>query len=231
MMSEAGGTGRGDHTSRSGEGAASVPPTRSRRVWLAAGVMAVALAAAAFFLVPRGSASPAVSPSPAATSADSSSSPQPTGSPAATDSSEPPDPDAGDVAPEAPAVSPLVPAQAEGISVALTKFESVTGEVVVPGEVQAAAVRVTVDITNTGDAALDLNLVVTNAYMGDTRDPAETYQQPGGAPVSGSLAPGESAQGVYLFRIPEDRRADVTFVVDYRAGQPALTWRGPIPPS
>ena len=109
------------------------------------------------------------------------------------------------------------------------KFENVTGQVVGPGDVEAPAVRVTVDITNTGSSPLDLNLVVMNAYMGEGRDPAETYEQPGGQPVSGSLDPGDTATGVYLFRIPEDRRDDVTFVVDYHAGEPAIAFRGEVP--
>ncbi len=104
-----------------------------------------------------------------------------------------------------------------------------TGEVVGPGDVAAAAVRVTVEITNTGSDPLDLNLVVMNAYMGPERDPAETYEQPGGDPVNGSLESGKTATGVYLFRIPEDRRDDVTFVVDYHAGEPAIAFRGQVP--
>jgi hypothetical protein len=90
-------------------------------------------------------------------------------------------------------------------------------------------VRVTVEISNTGTKDLNHDLVVLNAYMGPQRDPAETYQQPGGDPVNGSLAPGKKATGVYLFRIPEERRDDVTIVVDYHAGEPAIVFRGEVP--
>ncbi len=52
--------------------------------------------------------------------------------------------------PELTPVDPEEPGEAEGIEASLVKFESVTGEVVGPGDVAAAAVRVTVEITNTG---------------------------------------------------------------------------------
>ena len=59
-------------------------------------------------------------------------------------------PDDSNPFPELPPVAPEEPGEAEGIEASLVKFESVTGEVVGPGDVAAAAVRVTVDITNTG---------------------------------------------------------------------------------
>lgn len=208
---------------------------RRRGLWVA-GIVAAAIAIAAIVwgvaVAPRdaGQASATDSPSssgtPAATpSPDDSASQTPTPDPSTPAATADPD----DPFPEQSPVAPEETGSADGISVDLTKFESVTGEVVGPGDVEAAAVRVTIDITNTGDDPLNLDLVVMNAYMGAQRDPAETYEKPGGQPVSGSLAPGKTATGVYLFRIPEDRRDDVTFVVDYHAGMPAITWRGQVP--
>lgn len=213
--------------------APKVAMSRNRLImWIVGGVvvLAVIITAIVFAVMPRESvATPTASPS-------GSSSPDPasSASPAATAATATPDPSESAVVdpgpfPELDPVAPQEPGSADGIAASLVKFESVTGEVVGPGDVEAAAVRVTVEITNTGTTALDMNLVVVNAYMGEQRDPAETYEQPGGSPVSGSLAAGKTATGVYLFRIPEDRRDDVTFVVDYRAGLPAITFRGPVP--
>jgi hypothetical protein len=190
----------------------------------------------AFALMPRDSsaetapsASATASPRPSESGTPSeAASPVPLESPGAP-SPSPSAPAEADPFPELAPVEPEQPGSADGITASLTRFESVTGEVVGPGDVAAAAVRVTVDITNTGTNPLDLNLVVVNAFIGEERDPAETYEQPGGDPVNGSLAPGETATGVYLFRIPEDRRDDVIFVLDYRAGLPAITFRGPVP--
>lgn len=230
-----------DDTTMSPEGADAPPQAadaRRRRTLIIVGI-AVAVVAAlllAWALAPRGAGTPGAATSPTATAPGTgttpSSTPDASETPAVTpsESSSPaPTADPGDPFPEQSPVAPTDPGSAAGISVKLTKFESVTGEVVGPGDVAAAAVRVTVDITNTGSEPLDLDLVVMNAYMGEQRDPAETYEKPGGQPVNGSLEPGKTATGVYLFRIPEDRRGDVTFVVDYHAGQPAITWRGQVP--
>lgn len=209
--------------------------TRKRTIaWIAGGVVAAAVVATVivFAVMPRdataepgatASSSPGSSASPSESASPGSSDPAESAAPAETTAP------GADPFPELEPVAPQEPGQAQGITASLVRFESVTGEVVGPGDVAAAAVRVTVDITNTGTSPLDLNLVVMNAYMGAQRDPAETYEKPGGQPVNGSLAPGDTATGVYLFRIPEDRRDDVTFVVDYYAGQPAITFRGPVP--
>lgn len=212
------------------KGAPAESGSRKRTAWILGAVAVVVLVIVAVLLargIPSSSsgASPTALTSPTSTATPGGATEAPTSpSPDASDGPSDPIP-----VPELAPVAPQQPATAPGIQVALTSFESVTGEVVVPGEVEAAAVRVTVQISNTGQAPLDLNLVVVNAYMGDQRDPAETYQQPGGIPVSGSLDPGATVSGVYLFRIPEDRRSDVTFVVDYRGDEPALTWRGTVP--
>lgn len=206
---------------------------RSRRIWGIVAILVVMVLVVWWIAVSTSSRTPDAAATSSPLDSASAHSSGPPASDGATPAPEPSDENGGNVDPgafpELPPVSPDQPAQADGIRADLTDFESVTGEVVVPGEVQAAAVRVTVQITNTGSAPLDLDLVVVNAYIGPDRDPAATYQQPGGEPVSGSLDPGATATGVYLFRIPEDRRSDVTFVVDYRGGEPALTWRGQVP--
>lgn len=207
-----------------------------RQIWLivAAALVVIALIGWLIAATSQGApeTSPAGVPSSGATVSPSEGVSSPSGSvapPATEDTPEATAPADPGAFPELAPVAPDQPAQADGIRAQLTGFESVTGEVVVPGEVQAAAVRVTVQITNTGASPLDLDLVVVSAYIGAERDPASTYQQPGGEPVAGPLDPGATATGVYLFRIPEDRRSDVTFVVDYRGGEPALTWRGQVP--
>lgn len=204
----------------------------ARRKWII-GIGVVVIVAIVIWLI--AAFAPRSSPGGVGTDAPSGAAPSASSTDAETPGGEAPD-SAGGVEstddapfPELPPVAPEDTGEAPGIQVTLTSFESVTGEVVVPGEVEAAAVRVTAQITNTGDTPIDLNLLVMNAYMGEARDPAETYQQPGGVPVSGSLDPGASATGVYLFRIPEDRRSDVTIVADYQGGLPAITWRGAIP--
>ena len=209
-------------------------PQRSRRVlWIAVAVVAVVAigVGVAFAVMPRGeadgpAASGSAAPSPSSSASQSAGAESPGPESAAPEATEAPV--EANPFPEQEPVSPQDEGTADGIAARLVGFESVEGEVVGSGDVARPAVRVTVDITNTGSDAIDLNLVVLNAFMGVERDPAETYEQPGGSPVSGSLEPGATASGVYLFRIPEDRRDDVTFVLDYRAGQPAITFRGSV---
>lgn len=198
--------------------------------WIAGGAVAVLAIGTgiAFAVIPR-DAQAGPKPSGSTSSSPSSSAASEAPDPSASATPSPTPPAESNPFPELDPVAPDQPGAAEGIGAELVKFESVTGEVTGPGDVAAAAVRVTIDYTNTGTAPLDLNLIVVNGYMGAQRDPAETYEHPGGSPVSGSLEPGKTATGVYLFRIPEDRRDDVTFVVDYHAGMPAITFRGPVP--
>ena len=114
----------------------------------------------------------------------------------------------------------------DGIRVALTAIESVQGEAAQPGEVSGPAIRVTVTITNATKRAFDAGASVVNAYYGAQLTPAGTLVKPGGVPLYGRLAPGESTYGVYLFRIPVDARGDVTITVDYQSAAPTVVFHG-----
>ncbi|WP_439591354.1 hypothetical protein [Microbacterium sp.] len=205
---------------------ATTPWWRRRTTLIVAGavvvVAVIAIVVAVF--VSRGG-TPSASPSPT-DSATGTASPSPSVTP---DASAGPSPtetaDAGPF-PELPPVAPDEPSETDAATVQIAKVEHVDGEAVAPGDVAGAAIRLTIDITNTGTQPLDLGLVVVNGYMGPSLDPAEIFTKPGGSPVSGSLAPGQKATGVYLFRVPIDRQNDVTIVVDYLPGQPAIVFKG-----
>gem|GEM_PF-3472899 len=145
--------------------------------------------------------------------------------PAATPSQIPPasegvSPELEPVAPESAVAAP------GGVVVSLARLEAVDGQAVAPGEISGPAVRATVSIRNTGKSALDLEYVVVNAYTGADRTPAGAIMQPGGKPFGGSLAAGNSAEGVYLFSIEEADREDVTITVDYGVGEPVVVFQG-----
>ena len=53
-----------------------------------------------------------------------------------------------------------------------------------------------------------------------TRTPIGAFQ--------GVLAPGASAEGVYVVRVPKDARSDVTVEVGYQAGAPLLIFNGSV---
>lgn len=131
---------------------------------------------------------------------------------------------------DSPELEPVAPDSAVaapgGVTVTLAHIEAVDGQAVAPGEIGGPAVRVAVDIQNTGASPLDLEYIVVNAYTGKDRTPAGAIMQPGGKPFGGSLKPGDSAAGVYLFTVAEADREDVTITVDYGLEDPVVVFRG-----
>lgn len=124
------------------------------------------------------------------------------------------------VAPEAVVHAP------HGAVISLARIEAVHGQAKVGGEISGPAIRVSVAIRNEGGEPMDLEYVVVNAYSGQDRTPAAPIMQPGGDPFTGSLAPGEAAEGVYLFSLDESAREDVTITVDHGAGEPIVVFEG-----
>jgi hypothetical protein len=200
------------------------------RTWIVLSVLVavIALAVAAAFIVPpllSSNADP--TPNPSATPTvpprdivgPDAPRPSQTPSPAPT-ASDAPFAELTPVAPDATVVT------AEGVEISLSRIEAVQGEAALAGETSGPAIRVTVRLVNSGSDPLDLEYVTVNAYSGEDRAPAGTLMQPGGAPFEGSLASGDSADGVYLFTIPEADRKDVTITVDYLFGAPVAVFRG-----
>ena len=56
---------------------------------------------------------------------------------------------------------------------------------------------------------------------------APTTSEPA-APTSGTLDDGGTAEGTYVFRMPEDTRNAVTLTVDYEAGAPVVVFHGSV---
>lgn len=210
----------------------------ARRRWIviaavaaAAIIAVVAWSVVAAGMIPAPAASPAAGPassqsaSPASTSQPSSPATPAATPPAPPVSAAPPASDAP-VAPEAPPVDPTAPAEQAGVVVELVRVERVQGIAAAPGEISGPAVRLTVRVSNGGPAAIDAGLIVVNTYYGDARDPAPSIMQPGGEPFAGTIPPGGSAEGVYLFEGDDDQLADALVGVDAVPGQPTFTFRG-----
>lgn len=206
-------------------------PARSR-TWIVLSVLiaVIALAVAAAFIVPpllAPSGQPTPSGSPSATPTVpprdivGTDAPRPSETPSpAPSASDSPFAELTPVAPDATVVT------ADRIDISLSRIEAVQGEAALAGETSGPAIRVTVRLVNEGSDPLDLEYVTVNAYSGKDRTPAGTLTQPGGAPFEGSLAPGDSAEGVYLFTVPESDRKDVTVTVDYLLGAQVAVFRG-----
>lgn len=200
-----------------------------RRIWLWAGIalaLAVVVAIIVYVALTSGNgdetdpgAGPSSSATPTAPSGDADPSAPPTPDPAATPGTMP---ELAPVSPDAPADN------GEGLVARISAMKAVDGEAVQAGEIGGPAVQFTLSITNDTDEAIDLGLIAVNAYIGEARTPAGGLVRPGGAPFEGTLKAGDSAEGVYVYTIPEDERGDVTLTIDYRAGQPAFVFRGPV---
>ena len=116
-----------------------------------------------------------------------------------------------------------------GVTAAIVDVEAVDGVAALPGEISGPALRVTVRLTNGSAAALDLGQTLVDVTYGADRTPGLALGEPGGAPLAGSLAPGASAQGVYVFGIPVDERGQVQVTVMYDVTAPIVVFEGPAP--
>lgn len=164
-------------------------------------------------------------PSSTPTSAPPSSpSPEP-----ATPSPAEPGPAAGGtdgVPPALPAVPLDQPVEQAGITGSLVSVEAVDGQATGPGDIAGPALMVTVRLVNGTADDVPLDGVSVNLSTGADRTPASPLGDPRREPFAGTLAAGESAEGVYVFRAPAGDRVDVE--VGYRPGQPIAVFSGAV---
>ncbi|WP_116449775.1 DUF4352 domain-containing protein [Blastococcus litoris] len=115
-----------------------------------------------------------------------------------------------------------------GITATLPAIEAIEGTGVGPGNVAGPALRVTVRIRNGSGEPVVLDGVAVNLYTGADLTPASPLDDPSQELFTGRLEPGESADGVYVFTVPTDRRDAVTVEVGYGPGVPFMRWTGPV---
>jgi hypothetical protein len=216
-------------------------PAALRRRALLIGIPAAVLVAAlvTFLLVRGGSGS--TSPTAAAASGSSGAaagagasgaagSPASVPPPLPTPTPTGPTADATDL----PAALPPVPlsaaaSQSNGIVATLPRIEGIQGTATGPGNIAGPAVRVAVRLANGTGAPVSLGGVAVNMYYGADRTPASPLDDPSQRPFGGTmLAPGATADGVYVFSVPADARNAVTVEVGYQAGAPLLLFTGPV---
>ncbi len=88
-----------------------------------------------------------------------------------------------------------------GIFVTVSEPREVNIEAIGPGEISGAGIALTVQIRNESESPLDLSGLAVNALYGAV--PADTTMAEPSDPLTGSLAPGKDATGVYVFRTPD----------------------------
>ncbi len=145
-----------------------------------------------------------------------------------------PAPGGGDINQTVPAVelttnSPVELTQTaeagSGVKISLAGIESVTTVSELPGEIAGPGLKITITVQNTSAAAVDLNNVVV-----DVQDAAGTPSIPMGAspaaPFTGSVQPGASATGVYVFTLPTSYTNPATVVFSYSTEAPVVLFVG-----
>lgn len=116
----------------------------------------------------------------------------------------------------------------DGVTASISSFEAIDGTANGPGNVAGPALRVTVRIDNGTDGPVSLGGVSVDLASGEDLVPASPLDDPSEAPFTGTVDPGESAEGVYVFSIPVKDRGSVTLSVGYQAGAPIMVFTGPV---
>jgi hypothetical protein len=114
----------------------------------------------------------------------------------------------------------------ERVTAEVTKIESVEGEANGPGEIAGAALRISVTLTNNSQRPVDLDKSVVALFFGADDAPATELSGPGVERFTGTLRNGESASGVYVFRVPEDQRDQIRITVSYSPTDTAVAFEG-----
>jgi hypothetical protein len=116
-----------------------------------------------------------------------------------------------------------------GVVITLAKLESVDGTANGPGEVAGPAVRVTVQISNTGVDPISLSGAIANMTYGTDSTPASPLSGPGVVSFPATLAPKGVANGVFVFAVPRAAQKAVTLTVSYSAAASPAVFHGSVP--
>lgn len=141
---------------------------------------------------------------------------------------------AGNIHETVPAVTPVTMQAAAltaaaqpdaGVTVQVTDIRAVSTEARFPGEIAGPGLAVTVHIINSSRAAIDLDNAIVDVLGADGSRAVQVSGSPA-APMSGSLAPGQQASGVYVFTIPQDQRDPISIRFSYAAQTPTVLFVG-----
>lgn len=228
--------------------AAHDPRDPGRRRWIALAVAAVVVLGLGWWLLAgRGDADAPVAPAEPEETEVATDSPTPEPEEPATEEPATQEPDRTEepAQPEqtpseqptepAPPADPTAPpvdlddeAEIGEVTARLARIEAIEGEADGPGEVAGPALRVTVELVNGGSEAADLTGLVVNLYHEPDATPAEMLIGSGSAWLEGSLAPGATATGVYVFTVPLEGRDLVQVTVFLTVDAPTVLFEGPV---
>ncbi len=116
------------------------------------------------------------------------------------------------------------------VEVSLKKLDNVKVEAAGPGEIAGKAVSVRVSIKNGSDKAIDGTGVYVTLLGKDGAPASPTTAKPA-APIEGSIDPGKTAEGVYVFSVVNGIQNPVTVLVNYGADAKVAQFSGELPAS
>lgn len=116
-----------------------------------------------------------------------------------------------------------------GISAAISGLTAVQGEAQGVGEVAGPALRFKLTVTNDTDKELSLASALVNVTFGADEAPAGELSGPDTVAFPASVAPGGTAEAVYVFSVPADSRDDVRIYFNLEAETPISAFAGKAP--
>jgi hypothetical protein len=111
-----------------------------------------------------------------------------------------------------------------GLTAKVISVQAIEAKAQLPGEITGPAVAITIEVSNTGTRTADLGAVVVTVLDSDEAPGAEMTAAPA-QPLTGRLAPKKTTRGVYVFRVPTDKRRPVTVMVTI-GDAPVLVFTG-----
>jgi hypothetical protein len=231
-------------SSGSGAGAGGPSDARRRRNLLVVGGVAagVVVIAAVVLVAARGGGTPEDGPSAIASGTAGVSAtappgattptPPPTSTPAATATGRP-TPQPNQTWEPGPVDDPIdiddEGALAEDVTARVARLEAVEGAALGPGQVAGPALRITLELDNGTAEAIPLNAANVQLYYGRDAVPGEPLSGPGVREFSGTLAPGDTATGVYVIAVPVDQRDVVQITFGYEPAGTIVAFEGSAP--
>jgi Domain of unknown function (DUF4352) len=116
-------------------------------------------------------------------------------------------------------------ALAPGIQVVVSKVKNVQVKASGPGDVAGPGVSVDLVVTNSSSKPLDLGGLAVTASYGKKNLPASPGGAETGDPLSGTLKPGRTARGSYVFTVPKSQAASLQVQVSSDAAPDILVFQ------
>ena len=112
-----------------------------------------------------------------------------------------------------------------GAVVRITDAKAIAAKAQLPGEVAGPGVALTLEVENESQRTVDLSAVVVTLLDSDSAPGVEMSAKPAD-PLSGTLRPGKTTTGVYVFTVDEARRSPISISVTLAGAAPVLVFKG-----